>query len=93
MGITAIVHLCRAVRNEDDSVNFGIATGVLGAAIGANRRSAKLAILCASVFSVAGGLADYGLRQVMSRGENVHDLHSSIDYRRFEKKSHAGGEH
>lgn len=73
------------MRGVDDSVNFGIATGALGAAVGANRRSGKHAMLFAGVFAVAGGLSDYMMRQIMSRSENKNEIHSTVDYKRFEK--------
>lgn len=58
----------------------------LGAAVGANNRSAKRAILLSGVLGVTGALGDFMLRQLMSCPENKSELHSTIDYMRFKKK-------
>ena len=58
----------------------------MAAAAGAHLRSAKHAILFGGTFTVAGSLADYGLRQTMGTPYSKEELHSSVDYKRFDAK-------
>lgn len=83
---TATAHGAKAIRGVDDSVNSGIASALLGVCAGASHRSPKKMVMFGVMSGVIGAFADFGYRQTISRPENPSQLHSTLDYARFDKK-------